>query len=358
MGVPTVLFINNWRVNRFVMKVGVLTGGGDCAGLNAVIRAVVRRAEDYGYEVIGIRRGWAGLLEPDTLRLTYEKVEGTLSEGGTLLLTSRTNPFAKEGGADRVMENVEKLGLDCMIAVGGEDTLGVAQKLYALGLKVVGVPKTIDNDLSATDVTFGFHTAVDVAMEAIDRVRTTGESHERVMVVEVMGRGAGWIATYSGIASGAHAILVPEQPFDVEALCNILRERARKGRKSSLVVVAEGAQPKEWGKAADTGKPVDQFGHPILGGIGHFVAQEVEKRTGLETREVVLGHMIRGGSPNAFDRVLATRFGFAAVDLIEAHGFGRMVALHGNRIVSVDLKEAVKPKLVDADLLAVGQEFQ
>lgn len=340
------------------MKVGILTGGGDCAGLNAVIRAVVRRADDYGYEVIGIRRGWAGLLEPDTLRLSYGMVEGTLPLGGTMLLTSRTNPFSKEGGADRVMENVEKLGLECIIAVGGEDTLGVAQKLSDRGLKTVGVPKTIDNDLSATDVTFGFHTAVDVAMEAIDRVKTTGESHERVMVVEVMGRGAGWIATYSGIASGAHAILVPEQPFDMEVLCSNLRDRARKGRKSSLVVVAEGAQPKEWSKAADTGKPIDQFGHPILGGVGHFVALEIEKRTGLETREVVLGHLIRGGSPNAFDRVLATRFGVAAVDLIEAHSFGRMVALHGNRIVSVDLREAIKPKLLDLDLLAVGQEFQ
>jgi 6-phosphofructokinase 1 len=340
------------------MKVGVLTGGGDCAGLNAVVRAIVRRAEDYGYEVIGIRRGWAGLLEPDTRRLTFEMVEGTLAIGGTLLLTSRTNPFSKEGGADRVMENVRKLGLDCVIAIGGEDTLGVAQKLSSFGLKTVGVPKTIDNDLSATDVTFGFHTAVDVAMEALDRVKSTGESHERVMVVEVMGRGAGWIATYSGIAAGAHAILVPEQPIDMEVLCHNLMERARKGKKSSLVVVAEGAQPKEWSKAADSGRPLDQFGHPILGGIGHFVAQEIEKRTKLETREVVLGHLIRGGSPNAFDRVLATRFGVAALDLVESRSFGRMVALHGNRIVSVDIQEALKPKLLDMDLLAVGQEFQ
>ncbi|HVP23672.1 MAG TPA: ATP-dependent 6-phosphofructokinase [Conexivisphaerales archaeon] len=340
------------------MKLGVLTGGGDCAGLNAVIRAVVRRSEDYGYEVVGIRRGWAGLMSPDTVRLSYEDVEASLPLGGTLLLTSRTNPYAKEGGPETVMANFAGLGLDCLIAVGGEDTLGVAQKLSEKGLKVVGVPKTIDNDLSATDVTFGFNTAVDVAMEAIDRIKTTGESHERTMVVEVMGRGAGWIATYAGIASGAHAILVPEQPFDLQVICDRLQARAKRGKKSSLIVVAEGARAKEWKEASDSGRPLDQFGHPILGGVGHFVAQEVERRTGFETREVVLGHLIRGGSPNAFDRVLATRFGVAAVDLVEAKGFGRMVALHGNHIISVDIKEALKPKQLDMDLLAMGQEFR
>jgi len=340
------------------MKVGVLTGGGDCAGLNAVIRAVVRRAADYNYEVIGIRRGWAGLLEPDTLRLDYDMVEGALPVGGTMLLTSRTNPFSKDGGPERVVANAKELGLDCIVAIGGEDTLGVAQKLSSHGLKFVGVPKTIDNDLSATDVTFGFHTAVDVAMEAIDRVKSTGESHERVMVVEVMGRGAGWIAAYSGIASGAHVILVPEEPFDMDAICTLLQGRAKRGEKSSLVVVAEGAQPREREEAAGGGRRLDQFGHPMLGGIGRFVAQEIERRTGLETREVVLGHLIRGGSPNAYDRVLATRFGVAAVDLVKAGKFGQMVSLRGNSIVSVDVKEALKPKLLDMSLLAVGREFQ
>ncbi len=339
------------------MKVGVLTGGGDCAGLNAVIRAIVRRSEEYGFEVVGIRRGWAGLIGADSVPLTYDEVEGSLSLGGTMLLTSRTNPYSKEGGPEKVMENVRRLGLDSLIAIGGEDTLGVAQKLSERGLKVVGVPKTIDNDLSATDVTFGFHTAVDVAMEAIDRVKSTGESHERTMVVEVMGRGAGWIATYAGIASGAHVILVPEEPFDLGAVCKGLKARAKKGKRSSLLVVAEGAQPKEWTKAADTGRPLDQFGHPILGGVGHFVAQEIEKRTGFETREVVLGHMIRGGSPNAFDRVLATRLGVAAVDLVKSRSFGKMVALRGNAIVSVEISEAIKPKLLDMQLLAVGREF-
>jgi phosphofructokinase-like protein len=340
------------------MRIGVLTGGGDCAGLNAVIRAVVKRADDYGFEVVGIRRGWAGLLIPDTVPLDFGKVENGLSTGGTFLLTSRTNPYAKEGGPETVMENVQSLRLDCIIAIGGEDTLGVAHKLASIGLKAVGVPKTIDNDLSATDVTFGFNTAVNVAMEAVDRIKTTGESHERVMVVEIMGREAGWIATYAGIASGAHVILVPEQPFSLDTVCATLTSRARKGKKSSVVVVAEGAQPQDWKKAADSGRPVDQFGHPILGGIGNYVAGEIEKRTGLETREVVLGHLIRGGSPNAYDRVLATRFGIAAVDLVEQRKFGHMVALHGTRVVSVRIEEALKPKLLDLDLLAIGQEFQ
>ena len=339
------------------MKVGVLTGGGDCAGINAVIRGVVKRAEHYQAEVVGIRRGWAGLMEPDMVPLAYDDVADLLFEGGTVLLTSRTNPFKKEGGPEQVMKNVKGTGIDALIAIGGEDTQGVAHKLASLGLKAVGVPKTIDNDLSETDVTFGFDTAVNVAVDAIDRIRTTGTSHERVMVVEVMGRDAGWIATHAGIASGAHVILVPEEEFDIDEVCHAVLTRRKAGKNFTLIVAAEGARVKMKHGQVTTTQELDQFGHPKLGGIGHLLAGEIEKATHLETRDVVLGHILRGGPPLAFDRVLATRLGVAAMDLAARGGFDRMVALKGNAIVDVPIEEAVKPKVLDTDLLAVGRSF-
>lgn len=339
------------------MKIGVLTGGGDCAGINGVIRGIVRRATDYHAEVVGIRRGWAGLMEPDIVPLTYDQVADIISLGGTILLTSRTNPFKKEGGAQLVMKNLGAAGVDALIAIGGEDTQGVAHKLAAFGLKAVGVPKTIDNDLSETDVTFGFDTAVNVAVDAIDRIRATGTSHERVMVVEVMGRDAGWIATHSGIASGAHVILVPEEAFEVDAVCETVLARRKAGKNFTLIVVAEGARAKLREGQVTSSQGLDQFGHPKLGGIGHYLAEEIEKGTHLECRDVVLGHTLRGGPPLAFDRVLSTRLGVAAVDLVAEGKFDRMVALQGNKIVDVSIGDAVKPKLVDRGLLEVGRLF-
>jgi phosphofructokinase-like protein len=332
-----------------------LTGGGDCAGLNATIRGVVARSEEYGFEVWGIERGWKGLIEPRATKLSYEMVSELVGIGGTFILTSRTNPFKMDGGPEKVIQSIKKLGLDCLVAIGGNDTLGVAHKLSKLGIKVVGVPKTMDNDLSSTDFTFGFDSAVNVAMECIDRVKTTGMSHERVMVVEVMGRDAGWVAAYAGIASGAHAVLIPEKPFDIAAVCKMLTKRAKKGHKFSLVVVAEGAKAE--GVKSTKGTAVDAFGNPILGGVGQLVAQEIEKRTGLETREVVLGHVVRGGSPSAYDRVLATRFGVAAADLVKQGKFGMMVALKGNAVVAVKLGGALAQKLVDDDLNSLANSF-
>jgi phosphofructokinase-like protein len=339
------------------MKVGVLTGGGDCAGINAVIRAVVRRGAFHGAEVVGIRRGWAGLMEPDIVPLTYEQVADIVSVGGTILLTSRTNPFKKEGGPQLVMKNVKGAGLDALVAIGGEDTQGVAHKLATFGLKAVGVPKTIDNDLSETDVNFGFDSAVNVAVDSIDRIRTTGMSHERVMVVEVMGRDAGWIATHAGIASGAHIILVPEEEFDVEAVCEAVAKRKKAGKNFTLIVAAEGARVRLKQGQVTSAQELDQFGHPKLGGIGHLLAGEIEKATHLETRDVVLGHTLRGGSPMAFDRVLCTRLGVAAMDLVMKGRFDRMVALRGNKIVDVGIEEAIKPKVLDTDLLSLGRMF-
>jgi ATP-dependent phosphofructokinase / diphosphate-dependent phosphofructokinase len=339
------------------MKVGVLTGGGDCAGINAVVRAVVRRAEDYGVEVVGIRRGWAGLMQPDFVLLDYDQVADIISLGGTILLTSRTNPFKKEGGPQLVMKNFKDEGLDALVAIGGEDTLGVAHKLAQLGLKAVGVPKTIDNDLSETDVTFGFDSAVNVAVDAIDRIRTTGMSHERVMVVEVMGRDAGWIATHAGIAAGAHVILVPEEEFDMDAVCQSVAARRKAGKNFTLIVAAEGARVKLKQGQVIADQELDQFGHPKLGGIGHLLAAEIERVTHLETRDVVLGHILRGGSPLAFDRVLSTRLGVSAMDLVMKGKFDRMVALRGNAIVDVGIGDAIKPKVLDSDLLSVGRLF-
>jgi ATP-dependent phosphofructokinase / diphosphate-dependent phosphofructokinase len=337
------------------MKIGVLTGGGDCAGLNATIRGVVARAEEYGFEVVGIERGWKGLIEPAATKLTYDKVDELVGVGGTFILTSRTNPFKMDGGPEKVVKSIKKLGLDCLVAIGGNDTLGVAHKLSRLGIKVVGVPKTMDNDLSSTDFTFGFDSAVNVAMECIDRVKTTGMSHERVIVVEVMGRDAGWVAAYSGIACGAHVVLIPEKPFDIAEVCNTLTKRAKKGHKFSLVVVAEGAKAK--GAKVTKGAALDAFGNPILGGVGQLIAQEIEKRTGLETREVVLGHVVRGGAPSAYDRVLATRFGVAAADMVKHGKFGMMVALKGNDVVPVEIGGALAQKLVEDDLYSIANSF-
>ena len=339
------------------MKIGVLTGGGDCAGLNAVIRAVVKRAEYHGFQVIGIRYGWAGLVNADAVPLSYKDVREILDVGGTILKTSRTNPLKNPADAEKVLANTKKLGIDAVIAIGGEDTLGVAHKLAPKGLKVVGVPKTIDNDLSATDVTFGFDSAVNVAMEMIDRIRTTAASHDRVVVVEVMGRHSGWIAAEAGLASGADVILIPEHPFDLDEVCQKVNKRvAEKG--SAVVVVAEGATLKTSPGAISKESKVDEFGHVRLGGAGDFLADEIEKRTGLETRSVTLGHVVRGGSPSAFDRVLATRFGIAAVDLVEEGKFDMMVGLQGTGIVAVELEKAVaKLKTVDEALFEAVKTF-
>jgi 6-phosphofructokinase 1 len=321
------------------MRIGVLTGGGDCPGLNAVIRAVVRKGVNaYGHEFVGFRDGWRGPLEGRTVPLGIQQVRGILPRGGTVLGTSRTNPYKVEGGVERIEESLRETGLDALIAIGGEDTLGVAKRLHDDGVHVVGVPKTIDNDLAATDYTFGFDTAVNIAMEAIDRLHTTAESHHRALVVEVMGRHAGWIALHAGMAGGANVILLPEQPFDVGAVCAHVEHRFET-QYSPIIVVAEGATPKEGTMALATGE-LDAFGHVRLGGIGQVLAEEIEKRTGKESRAVVLGHVQRGGTPTAFDRVLATRFGLAAIDSAHEGAWGQMVALRGTDIVRVSLSAA------------------
>ena len=333
------------------MRVGLLTGGGDCPGLNAVIRAVVRKGErHYGDELVGFLDGWKGVLERQTMVLDVERCRGILPRGGTILGTSRTNPYKVEGGSQRVLDNLRAEGIDAFIAIGGDDTLGVAKKLAEEGLVIVGVPKTIDNDLSATEVTFGFDTAVQIASDAIARLHTTAESHDRVMVVEVMGRHAGWIATYAGLAGGAAEILIPEEEFDIEQVAERLRRRHERGRFASLVVVAEGAKPKEGTMVVQSGE-VDQFGHERLGGIANMVAGEIGKRTGFETRVTILGHVQRGGTPTAFDRVLATRFGISAIDAVHDGAFGHMVALQAGEIVRVPLSQAVEEaKVVDPAL--------
>ena len=321
------------------MRIGVLTGGGDCPGLNAVIRAVVRKgAEVYGFDFVGFRDGWKGPLESLTMPLGVPEVRGILPRGGTILGSSRTNPFKIEGGVERIKANLAELNVAALIAIGGEDTLGVATKLHQLGVHVVGVPKTIDNDLNATDYTFGFDTAVNIAMEAIDRLHTTAESHHRALIVEVMGRHAGWIALHAGLAGGANVILIPEQPFSIEKVCDYVESRF-KSHYAPILVVAEGAVPLE-GTGVLAQKGVDAFGHARLGGIGEWLAEQIEKRTGKEARTTVLGHIQRGGTPTAFDRVLATRFGLHAVDAVEAGDWGTMVALRGTEIVRVPLADA------------------
>ncbi|MBV9197977.1 MAG: 6-phosphofructokinase [Solirubrobacterales bacterium] len=323
------------------MRFGVLTGGGDCPGLNAVIRAVVRNAIDgHGDHVIGFRDGWRGVLEDLADELTMESTRGILPRGGTILGSSRTNVYKREDGVQRVRETFARHRLDGLIAIGGEDTLGAAHRLHQDGLNVIGVPKTIDNDLGATDVTFGFDTALQVATEAIDRLHTTAESHNRILVVEVMGRHAGWIALHSGLAGGADVILIPELPFDIEEVCRLIDHRHARGRYFSIVVVAEGAAPKEGTMTVAAGQ-LDEFGHPRLGGIGHQLEREIEQRTGFETRATVLGHVQRGGSPTAYDRVLATRLGLAAVESAHQHAWGMMTALRGTQIELVPLGDAV-----------------
>src|SRR5205809_1664873 len=327
------------------MRVGVLTGGGDCPGLNAVIRAVGRRVMDRGHELVGVLEGWKGLVEGLFEPLGAREISGLLPRGGTIIGTTRTNPYKVDGGVERVLEHFGAAGLDALVAIGGEDTLGVAARLNAEHrFPVVGVPKTIDNDLSATDYTFGFDTAVWIATEAIDRLHTTAESHNRVMVVEVMGRHTGWIAVMSGIAGGADVIFIPEQPITVEEACEDLRRRHERGKDFSIVVVSEGYKlTYESGEQHEVTREeeLDQFGHVRLGGVGELLAREIETRTGFETRVTVLGHVQRGGSPTARDRVLATRFGLAAADLVHAGRFGRMAALRGNEIVDIPLAEAV-----------------
>jgi phosphofructokinase-like protein len=333
------------------MRIGMLTGGGDCPGLNAVMRAIVRKGErQFGDELVGFLDGWRGVLENETRPMTVDTMRGTLPRGGTVLGSSRTNPFKIAGGLDQCRASLEQLGIDALIAIGGDDTLGVADKLHSEGIAVVGVPKTIDNDLSATEMTFGFDTAVQIATEAIDRLHTTAESHHRVMVVEVMGRHAGHIAVWSGIAGGATMILIPEEPFDVVAVCDALIRRHDLGNYASIVVVAEGATPKEGTMATVSGE-VDAFGHVRLGGIGQQLADQIEARTGYETRMTILGHVQRGGTPTAFDRVLATRFGIAAIDAVHDGDFGTMMALQAGQIVRVPIADGVgQPKLVDPDL--------
>jgi len=334
------------------VRLGVLTGGGDCPGLNAAIRAVVRKASvTYGDQVVGFRDGWRGMVDDEAIPLDVERCRGILPRGGTILGTSRTNPFKVVDGIDKVFGTIKSRGLDAVVAIGGEGTLSAACRLADLGAPVVGVPKTIDNDVNATDVTIGFTTAVQVASEAIDRLHTTAESHDRVMVCEVMGRHVGWIAFQAGLASGAAVLLVPEEPFDIAVVCDHLARRHAKGRYASIVVVAEGAKPKE-GTLVMAPPEIDRYDHERLGGIGSLVAAEIEAGTGLEARVTILGHVLRGGSPCAFDRMLATRFGIASVDAVHEGRSGAMVALQGNEVVQVPLAEAIGTlKQVPASLL-------
>ena len=339
------------------MRIGVLTGGGDCPGLNAVIRAVVRKGvQTYGHEFVGFRDGWRGPLENLTMPLGVQEVRGILPRGGTILGSSRTNPFKIDGGVERITDNLHEFEVDALIAIGGEDTLGVATRLAERDVKVVGVPKTIDNDLNATDYTFGFDTAVNIAMEGIDRLHTTAESHHRALIVEVMGRHAGWIALHAGMAGGANVILIPEFPFSVERVCAYVESRFQ-AHYAPIIVVAEGATP-DGGENATVDKGLDAFGHVRLGGIGEWLAGEIEKNTGKEARTTVLGHIQRGGTPTAFDRVLATRFGLHAIDAAHEHDWGTMVALRGTQIARVPLKEATTElKVVTPALYAETEVF-
>jgi 6-phosphofructokinase 1 len=343
------------------MKVAVLTGGGDCPGLNAVIRAVVRRASEHGFEMMGLRDGWKGLLEDNHFRLTRETTSGILHRGGTILGTSRVNPFKVEGGLEKVKRAVERNGIHAIIAIGGEGTLSAATRMSKEGLRIVGVPKTIDNDLNGTDFTFGFDTAVTIATDAVDRLHSTAESHKRVIVCEVMGRHVGWIATYAGIAGGADVILVPEIPADLSKVAEHIQRRHASGRSFSIVVVAEGTRVKvseDTGVQLITSGALDEAGRPRLGGVGNIVAHEIERRTGFETRVSVLGHIQRGGVPTAHDRVLATRFGVHACDMVARGEFGKMASLRGNEIVSEDLSVATHElKKVPEEFFKVAQVF-
>ncbi len=346
------------------MRIGVLTGGGDAPGLNAVIRAIVRRALQYGDEVIGIRHGWRGFLDNEFVPLGRNETSGILHRGGTILGTSRTNPYKKTDGEKKILQGLEEQKIDVLIPIGGEDTLGVALKLHTSGVKLVGIPKTIDNDLSATDYTFGFDTAINIATEAIDRLHTTAESHDRVIVVEVMGRHAGWIALHAGLAGGADMILIPEIPFTIDKVCESIKRRHANGKNFSIVVISEGAKIETEEAEDKDGSFVlaslqkDAFGHVRLGGIANILAAEIERRTGFESRSTVLGHTQRGGSPTPFDRILGTRFGLYAVELIHQGKFGKMVALHGIDIVDVDIAEAVGTlKTVDKKYYEIAEVF-
>jgi ATP-dependent phosphofructokinase / diphosphate-dependent phosphofructokinase len=339
------------------VRLGVLTGGGDCPGLNAVIRAAVRKGVgEYGHEFLGYRDGWRGPLTGESRPLGVPEVRGILPRGGTILGSSRTNPIKEEGGVERIVANLERDGVDGLIAIGGEDTLGVAAKLHEAGVHVVGVPKTIDNDLGATDYTFGFDTAVNIAMGSIDRLHTTAESHKRTLIVEVMGRHAGWIALHSGLAGGANVILIPEHPFDLDRVCEYIQTRFE-SQYAPIVVVSEGAEPKDGMPVAEDA-PTDAFGHVRLGGIGQWLEHEFEQRTGHEARATVLGHVQRGGTPTAFDRVLATRFGLHAIDAAHEGAWGKMTALRATNIELVDLSEATAElKLVPESLYREAEVF-
>ena len=339
------------------MRLGVLTGGGDCPGLNAVIRAVVRKGVgECGHDFVGYRDGWRGPLEGESRPLGVPDVRGILPRGGTILGSSRTNPIKEEGGVERIVANLERDEVDGLIAIGGEDTLGVASKLHEAGVRVVGVPKTIDNDLGATDYTFGFDTAVNIAMGSIDRLHTTAESHKRTLIVEVMGRHAGWIALHAGLAGGANVILIPEHPFDLDRVCQYIETRFE-SQYAPIVVVSEGAEPKGGMPTAEEA-PTDAFGHVRLGGIGQWLEHEIERKTGNEARATVLGHVQRGGTPSAFDRVLATRFGLHAIDAAHDGSWGKMTALRATDIVLVDLSDATAElKLVPESLYREAEVF-
>jgi len=345
------------------MKIGILTGGGDCPGLNAVIRAVVRKSLQNGHEMVGVRNGWRGMLDKNFFPIDMEAVSGILHRGGTILGTSRTNVYKIPDGEATVIKNMAETGMDALVAIGGEDTLGIAAKLAKAGVKVVGVPKTIDNDLNATDYTFGFNTAVNIATDAIDRLHTTAESHNRVLVVELMGRDAGWITLHAGIAGGADMILIPEKPFKIDEVCDSLVKRHARGKTFSIVCVSEGAiwqktEEEKQGEMVLASQKLDSFGHVALGGIGTILAEEIQKRTGFETRSVVLGHVQRGGSPTAFDRVLATRLGYCAAELVQDGKWGQMSALRGTDVVGVSLEEATAElKTVDLKLYEVAATF-
>ena len=340
------------------MKVGVLTGGGDAPGTNAVIRAIVRKGlKQYGDEIVGIKDGWRGLLEGDFVPLDQEAIRAILTRGGSILGFSRTNPFKLKDGVERIRENQKKAGIEAIVVIGGDDTLSVAHRLGDYGIRCVCVPKTIDNDLSGTDYTFGFNTAVSIATEALDRLRSTAEAHHRVIILEVMGRYTGWIALESGLAGGADVILIPERPFDVGEICEYISRRQKRGRNFSVIVVAEGAKPKDE-KEIVYSDGVDEFGNLRLGGVGYYLGREIEKCLDTETRVVVLGHIQRGGTPTAFDRILGTRLGLAAIDFVHEGKFGCLVGIQGNRIVPVALKDVVgKRKTVSPELYEIASVF-
>jgi 6-phosphofructokinase 1 len=340
------------------LKVGILSGGGDAPGINAVIRAVVRKGiKQYGDKILGIKDGWSGLLDSAYVSLDFNAVSGILPRGGSILGTSRTNPFKREKGAEKIMENAKEAGLEAVVVIGGDDTLSVAHKMAEFGLKCVGAPKTIDNDLSGTDYTFGFNTAVTIATDALDKLHTTAETHHRVIILEVMGRYTGWIAVEAGLAGGADMVLIPERPFDIDEVCEFIKRRQARGRTFSLIVVAEGAKPKG-GVEIVYSESLDEFGHIRLGGVGYYLGKEIEKCMPAETRVVVLGHLQRGGSPTPFDRILATRFGVAAIDHVHQKKFDQMVAIKGNKMTSLPLKDVVgKRKTVDLELYDIASVF-